>query len=155
MLNPVRERAFIVWHGFAHSASSQKHCCFSTDWGTTIFRNWYSRTQDAVHRSALCADHYHNKSPTSAITTLARMNAVSPPDLKKAGKDVLCANPRKLAKERRWTGSLYILSSSCSHLFSPEMKEAFSHFQIRILLSLSKIQHKSLHMLSHDILSPR
>lgn len=28
-LNPVRERAFIYEHGFAHSASLHKHCCFS------------------------------------------------------------------------------------------------------------------------------
>lgn len=87
--------------------------------------------------STLRADHYHNKSPASAITTVGR--TVFPHQhLNKAGKDALCSNPRKLAKERRWTGSLYVLCSSCRHWFNPKWRTSFPIFKYKFLLVFQK-----------------
>lgn len=58
-------------------------------------------TDTFAHRSH--ADHYHNKSPISAVTTPVRKEcstSLLTPKQGWKGRDVLCTGPRKLAEER-------------------------------------------------------
>lgn len=112
MLNPVRERAFIVWRGVAHSASLQKHCCFNSDRGTTIFRNWYSRAQEYFTCWSLPK---WESNPSWCYSYKNECSLLPRQHLSKAGNDALRTNTRKLAKERQHTGGSYILSS---HVFT-------------------------------------
>lgn len=126
MLNPVRERAFIVWCGFAHSASLQKHCCFNSDWGTTIFRNWYSHAQEYF----TCWSLPKWESESSWCYSCKNECSLLPHQhLSKAGNDALHASTRKLAKERWHTGGSYILSSSCFYLFCLKWRKSFPIFR--------------------------
>lgn len=71
-----------------------------------------SHTQDSKHRSTL---HCHNLSHCYSCRN--ECSLLSHHHLNKAGEDELCRVLRKLAKERRLTGSSCILTFSCFLLF--------------------------------------
>lgn len=128
-LNSGHQRASTAWDGFAHSASLQTRCCFRPDWGTTISRNRYSHTQDSKHGSTLhCHNLGHYCSRSSECSLLPHHH------LNKAGKDELCRDPRKLAKERRLTGSSYILTFSCFPLFYLKSRKSILIFKYEPLV---------------------
>lgn len=76
------------------------------------------------------------RSPTTAnYNSCKNENSLFPHQhLNKAVEDLLCRKPRKLAKERRWTGFSVHPQCLMFSLISSEMKEEFSHFQIQIPL---------------------
>lgn len=128
-LNSGHQRASTAWDGFAHSASLQTRCCFRPDRGTTIIRNRYSHTQDSKHGSTLhCHNLGHYCSCSSECSLLPHHH------LNKAGKDELCRDPRKLAKERRLTGSSYILTFSCFPLFYLKPRKSVPIFKYEPLV---------------------
>lgn len=83
-----------------------------------------SHTQDSKHRSTLhCPNLSHCCSCRNECSLLSLHH------LNKAGKDELCRHPRKLARERRLTGSSYILTFSCFPLFYLKSRNSFPIFK--------------------------
>lgn len=80
--------------------------------------------RDSKHRSTVhCHNLSHCHSCRNGCSLLPHHH------LNKAGKDELCRHPRKLAKERRLTGSSYILIFSYFPLFYLKSRKSFPIFK--------------------------